>query len=155
MSGCLLIAFGNPLRGDDGLAEEAARLLERELAGTQTQVLVVHQLVPELAETMSTADIVVFVDASAHGQPGSVHNEAVLPEEGPLPAFDHVFVPATLLAYCLRLYGQRPAARLFSISGESFAPGIGLSAAVRKSIPKLVEETLRWIHSAREAYVHA
>ena len=59
----LVVGIGNTTRRDDAagvlVAERVARL--RPLA----DVIAVHQLVPEIAERMAEADVVVFVDASA------------------------------------------------------------------------------------------
>ena len=67
----LIVAYGNPLRGDDGVGWQAAILLSRELKD-QVQVLTRHQLTPELAETLSEASRVIFIDAAAQGPAGQI-----------------------------------------------------------------------------------
>ena len=55
-----LIACGNPLRGDDGVAHAALRLVP---PASNRRVLAVRQWTPELAEEIAGADRVVFLDA--------------------------------------------------------------------------------------------
>lgn len=61
----LVIAIGNPLREDDGAGPAvAARLVERGvLREGDTDIVCVHQLLPELAERIAAARVVIFVDA--------------------------------------------------------------------------------------------
>jgi hypothetical protein len=62
----LVIAWGNPLREDDGVAWhvlEALRALRPHPALPALHLRHAHQLVPEMAECVSRATGVVFVDA--------------------------------------------------------------------------------------------
>ena len=65
LRGVLVIACGNTLRGDDGAGPEVGELLAVELEGTGAEVVVVDQLLPELALDASRSGRVVFVDAAA------------------------------------------------------------------------------------------
>jgi hydrogenase maturation protease len=60
----LIIGYGNPLRGDDDVGWEAASRLAAALPSEAVHILAVHQLTPELAEAVSEADLLIFVDAS-------------------------------------------------------------------------------------------
>jgi hypothetical protein len=62
----LVIACGNPLRSDDGVAWLAAEQLRQTLQ-PPAKVICVHQLTPELAEEASRAEIVFFIDATRIG----------------------------------------------------------------------------------------
>ena len=66
----LIIGYGNPLRGDDGLGWQVASELAK-CVDALISVVAVHQLTPELAEPVSDADLVIFVDSSCDGEPGS------------------------------------------------------------------------------------
>jgi hydrogenase maturation protease len=48
MPGTLLIGYGNPLRGDDGLGWQVADQVARD-ADKSIKVVATHQLTPELA----------------------------------------------------------------------------------------------------------
>src|SRR5213080_2808888 len=94
----LVIAYGNPLRCDDGVAWQAAEQIRRKLPSL-TEVICVHQLTPELAEEISRAGTVIFLDATGNGDPGNVICQAVSAE--PTQArFSHHLSPAQVLALC-------------------------------------------------------
>jgi hydrogenase maturation protease len=79
MPGTLIIGYGNPLRGDDGLGWQVAGELAK-CVDALISAVAVQQLTPELAEPVSDADLVIFVDASCHGEPGSWRCESIRPE---------------------------------------------------------------------------
>ena len=68
---------GNPLRGDDGVGWRVAEAVAAALPDAVADVLTVHQLTPELAEPISRAERVIFIDAAAEGKPGAVRCFAV------------------------------------------------------------------------------
>ena len=132
----LVIAYGNPLRSDDGVAWQAAEQLRRELP-VSAQIVCVHQLTPELAEAASRAETVVFLDAARNGDPGTVRCDAVLPGPSDI-RFSHHLTPAEVMTLCRDLYSAKPRAFLVSVNGQNFAHGEKLSSAVIKAIPEIV-----------------
>jgi hypothetical protein len=79
----LLIALGNPLRGDDGVAHAVIRLLEPR-TGITTRALL--QLTPEFAAELSGFDVAVFLDADVNAQEVSIEPMASIV---PRPALTH------------------------------------------------------------------
>jgi len=75
----LIIGYGNTLRGDDGFGWRAAEQLAASHSIGDVEVQTQHQLTPELAQTMSEADTVVFLDAAADGPPGQVRYRRIEP----------------------------------------------------------------------------
>jgi hydrogenase maturation protease len=132
----LVIAFGNPLRQDDGVAWEVARALESQPG---LDVRTVQQLVPELAWAMSDADTVVFVDAARAGRAGHVKRETIVAAD-PMGAGAHALDPARLLGLCRSLYGRAPTTSAVSIAGARFGFGEALSEPVRRAVPSAVRE---------------
>lgn len=134
------MAYGNPLRGDDGLAWRAADMLEQKLP--EIRVLRLHQLAPEIAEDLGRCEAVVFVDAAATGSPGEIRVRELAPgadrSAEDLMCF-HQFSPATVLAMASRLYGARPRAFVATLSGEEFDHSESLSHAVAASMPEFVD----------------
>ncbi len=132
----LIIGYGNPLRGDDGVGWRVAEQAAVSLAAAPVAVLTVHQLTPELAEPISRAGRVVFVDAAAAGEPGTV-NCFALEEAGKLPALQgtHQTTPDALLAMAGELFGRRPPATMVTIAGESFAVSEALTPGVEAAVP--------------------
>ncbi len=146
----LIVAYGNPLRSDDGVAWRAAEALRKLLPPDEAEIVVLHQLGPELAESASKCDCVILVDASAGpGRPGEVQVKQLSPTqpEGRESArFCHAVSPANVLSLAARLYGARPRAFSATIVGENFDHGESLSAAVEAALPTLlarIEELAR------------
>ena len=131
----LVLACGNELRADDGIGPEVARALAARLPADAADVLVCHQLSPELSDAAARAELVVFVDAAAAGVPGTVRVEPVLPAESVPGGFTHSLTPATLLALTAALYGRTPRGVIVTIAGESFGFGSELSGTARHAVP--------------------
>jgi hydrogenase maturation protease len=157
----LVIAWGNPLREDDGVAWhvlEALRALRPHPALPALHLRHAHQLVPEMAECVSRATGVVFVDARRDGKPGEVRCEAVEPAAGSNP-LAHSVSPQSLLLFAQSLYGRAPRAVVLSITGERFGMGEALSPLVRRALPKAVRAVVRqakaWAQPSPQAALRA
>jgi hydrogenase maturation protease len=126
----LVVAYGNPLRRDDGVAWRVAGELE---GGRDIEVTYEHQLVPELAARVGRAEGVLFLDAAVGSTPGrvTVHEVAPQPEES---AFGHVLRPSGMLDLARRLCGQAPPAVLLTVTVRDVAFGMELSAEVEASL---------------------
>jgi len=135
----LVIAFGNPLRQDDGVGLAVARALE---VRGGVDVRAVHQLMPELADALQHASSVVFVDAGRDGPPGRVRRSRVRASATAWTG-SHGLDPARLLGLCRSLYGSAPEAAVVSITGERFGFGDELSEPVRRAVPAAVRSVLR------------
>ena len=131
----LVIGVGNSLRRDDGAGPYIA---ERLPGSPNLSVISCQQLTPELAEPVSQADRVIFVDADARLAPGEVVRQAVQAQRS---ARIHELDPGALLEWARTLYGRTPEATLVAIGAESFDVGEGLSPAVERA----AQEALRAI----------
>jgi hydrogenase maturation protease len=137
----LVIGYGNPLRGDDGLGPAAAEELLRVVGERSVEVVTPHQLVPELVEAIAGAGLVIFVDAGVgDGPPGSVvESRLTAGDEGPsVGPVGHHQTPAALMAAVGAMYGRCPGAIVFSVVGAEFEFGVGLSSRVQEVVPELV-----------------
>jgi hydrogenase maturation protease len=136
MSGILVIAYGNPLRCDDGLAWRAAEKLS-QLNLSNLEIITCHQLTPELAVPLSQAAAVFFIDAARVGVPGDLACAPLKPQllSG---IFTHECSPASLLGLAQELYGRCAPAFTISVCGECFDHGEILSAKVEESLPRVV-----------------
>jgi hydrogenase maturation protease len=135
----LIIGYGNPLRGDDAVGYLAAERLRSLLTGPNIQILAVHQLTPELADLISRAARVIFIDAAATGEPGAIQQRSITPTGAP-GGFTHHSTPGALLAASEALFGSVPAATLYSISGQSFEFGEELTPPVGQALETLVAD---------------
>jgi len=136
MAQVLIVGYGNPLRCDDGLGWSAAEGLSRSLPLSGIEIVVCHQLTPELADSLSSVDIAFFIDAAHHGQPGEVSCEPVTLQPGIIRS--HQLSPSHLLALAQQLYGATPRAFTVSLCGESFEHGATLSSTVEAALPKVI-----------------
>ena len=132
----LVICIGNTLRGDDGFAWHVADELIHPPDET-LRVLKVLQLTPELAEAISDVELVIFVDAAAHGEPGTLTCDSVASSESDL-RYSHDFTPATLIQMAKTLYGQQPKAFLICAAGKVFEHGENLSPEIANAVAGVV-----------------
>lgn len=149
----LVIGYGNPLRCDDGLGWHVADVLDDHLKHMDKHpsihILRHHQLQPEMAEPISQAAHVLFVDASIGDTPGTiayspVHPEDILSDAG-AGIFSHQLTPAGLLTWAQSLYGRCPNATVVSVVGYSFAYSESLSPIVEAVLPDVVNRIVHII----------
>lgn len=117
----VLIAVGNMLRRDDGVA---CRVLELLKVPDGVVVRSCHQLAPEMAEDIAAADAVIIIDADV--APGEPRLEVI--EDLPASPLTHVVRPTELVALSRRLFSFRGKAWLCRVPGHDFGQGEGLSA---------------------------
>jgi hydrogenase maturation protease len=142
MTGVLIIAIGNPLRGDDGVAWHIAEALEQHGLPPGATLLTVHQLLPEIAEAASRAEQVIFIDASLTHYPGEV---VVMDLQAGQPGSmggTHELDAAGLLAMASRLFGVAPPATALLVGGAAFDHSETLSPLVTLALPTAVSRVL-------------
>ena len=133
----LVIGYGNTLRSDDGVgAKVAAAIAELNLPGVVA--LVRHQLTPELAEPISEARAVVFVDAAADAST-EVQMRQLAPADG-AQLMAHAADPRSLLAFAQQLFGRCPPAWWLTIPVENFEFGEELSPLARRGYETALEK---------------
>ena len=136
----LVVGYGSLLHSDDRVGHVVAdRVLEHAGAG-RVEIITATQLTPELAEPISRAAGVIFVDASTELSAGDVRYALLAPmnEADSVPAFTHFCTPASLMRSARELYGQAPSAWLCAVGAESFTLGESLSPAVSESVARVV-----------------
>jgi len=137
----LIVAYGNPLRSDDGVAWRAAAALQKIFSPAQAEILTLHQLGPELAENASRSECVIFVDATTGpGHPGEIQAKEVLLSDShaEASALCHAMSPSHVLALAAQLYRRRPRAFCITVVGKNFNHGESLSPAVEAALPALL-----------------
>lgn len=152
----LIVGFGNLYRRDDGVARYVVNALLQHQGrppldalddgldnlGYPVDVVCLHQLVPELVETLKDYQQVVFVDAHVAAETTPALYEGRLATEHRVPFVYHQTHPSTLLALTQSLYGSAPAAILISLQGHDFDFGEGLSVETAILLPAAVERIL-------------
>ena len=133
----LVIGYGNPLRGDDGFGGLAAGYVgERQIPGLE--VIVSHQLNPELAALLYNSSHAIFLDAVAGDEPGTLRATLVEPCDLSSSGMHH-FEPGSLLALAQAIYGQAPPATLITATARSFHHGTEISTEVRQAAANAAE----------------
>jgi len=131
----VVLAWGNPSRGDDALGPEFLRLAEGIIpaAGHRVEFVTDFQLQPEHATDLLGRDLVLFVDASATAAAPFTFGAVT-------PARDHTFTshsmsPAALLAAHAAAFAEpAPPAFVLAIRGERFELGEALGASARENL---------------------
>jgi hydrogenase maturation protease len=130
----IVLACGNPSRGDDALGPEflaAVEALPRP-PGLDIEFVTDFQLQPEHAADLAGRDLALFVDAS-------VAAAAPFRFEVVAPARDrtfssHAMSPAAVLAACREAFGAAPAAYVLAIRGERFELGEAMGEGARANL---------------------
>jgi hydrogenase maturation protease len=145
----LVIGFGSVLRGDDSfgpiVAEEIqSYLVEQGIIVSEVEVLIKQTLTPELADDISRAELVVFIDASAEGEKGRVLEERVHSDPLAPVSMVHFLNPKALLNWTEQLYGKQVEAVILTVVGNDFNFGI------RKLTPELLNLRPQVVARAKE-----
>ena len=128
----VVIAVGNPGRGDDAIGPALAARLEREdLPGVE--VIVDYQLQVEHALDLEGRRLAVFIDAAVDCS-GPVEVRPLAPCRDASPP-THALSPAAVLETCVRITGQPPPpACALAVRGVRFGLGDGLSDEARRNL---------------------
>jgi Ni,Fe-hydrogenase maturation factor len=152
----LVIGYGNSLRGDDGVGPRVAEAIgQLLLPGVRT--LICALLTPELADPISRARKVVFVDAEiVHGSGFEVPGSGIPNPEPATPNFEHLrwrklepnetsqlmahaADPRTMLALARDVFGCVPAAWWLTIPAVDLGFQEEFSPAVQRNFEDAVE----------------
>jgi hydrogenase maturation protease len=120
----VVLGYGNPLRGDDGVGWRVAEAVDASWAG-QVLVRTGQQLVPEWAADLGEADVAYFVDASLEVAATTVRPVAAAVD---VPWLDsHALDPAQLVRLTQAVYGRAPPAFAVHVPAARFEFGDTLS----------------------------
>lgn len=144
----LIMGYGNPLRGDDGVGWHVAEQVSARL-GALAEVQSHHQLTPDMTEAWAQASVVLLVDASATGAPGHITRRVLKPSARPAASFSHHVSADLLVGLTATLWGRCPPVTLYTISGADFALGETLSPPVQAAAHVLVARLVRRVRYRR------
>ncbi len=131
----LVIAIGNPSRGDDAIGPLAIEKLAA-LGLTDVELLTDFQLQIEYAIDISGRREVVFVDASVDAS-APFEFTPVAPA-GDVSMTTHELSPSAVLETLRRLGGEPPPAYMLAIRGYSFDLGARLSKQAAQNLDAAV-----------------
>jgi len=161
----LVAAFGNVYRRDDGAGRAVVNALREQLGrpplgplddgfddlGYRVDTVVLHQLVPELAETVANYDLVIMVDAHVAGLPEPLHQERIEAQYQASTFVSHLTAPGTVLKLAHGMAGRVPDGELISLRGHDFDFGEGLSPQTAALVPLAVERVQALIEELANA----
>jgi hydrogenase maturation protease len=127
----LIIGYGNPLRGDDGIGVRIGRLC----SAAGHEAIEADQLLPEYAEHIARASRVIFVDCHVGLAPGEIEVMAIEPDPF---RFHEPCSPASLMNLAREVYGAEPTAHLVGVGPASLEFGEPLSDRVEAAIPAII-----------------
>jgi hydrogenase maturation protease len=138
----LVLAVGNPGRGDDALGPMLASRLEA-VAASGVEVVTEYQLQIENALDLADREEVIFVDSGA-GTKSPFEVRAIAPA-GNFRHTSHALEPAAVLATYAQVMGEPPPpAVLLCVRGESFELGDALTPTARANL----EAAWCWLREA-------
>ena len=143
MSAVLVLAWGNPSRGDDALGPElAARLEASGAAAGVAEILTDFQLQPEHATDLDGRTLVLFVDASTSCPPPFAFSRVAAVRDASFSS--HAMSPAALLAAYEVVFGRAaPPAYVLAIRGDCFELGEPIGEGPRQSLDAAAAFALR------------
>jgi len=152
MKKILLLGYGNPDRGDDGVAWHVLKTLFSERGKNSIDLFDLEvnpltenidawfnfQLLPEIADLIVRYDQAVFIDAHTGDIKNDLNFGKIKPAYQNAP-FTHHMTPASLLAVAESIHGVFPESWLLSVRGYSFEFDHQLTAKTLTLCEKAVE----------------
>lgn len=152
MTRTIVIGVGNALRGDDAAGVAVAERL-RTRVPEGVEVVACDEEPSRLMEAWEGVDRVVLVDSVSSGaEPGTLHRFDADDDAIPARTFrssTHAIGIAETIELA-RALGRLPRrVRVYGIEGGGFAPGAGLTTAVRSAVDFLVQDVLADLEEER------
>ncbi|MGE5452346.1 MAG: hydrogenase maturation protease [Acidobacteriota bacterium] len=156
MKPILILAMGNPSRGDDAfgpmLADRLTRWSSQQAPDIQNRIEVIcdQQLMVEHVDDLQGRQRVLFIDAAACGDSAArLTPVEALPQ--PPTMQSHSCTPAQLLAlYRHLLNAPPPRSHLLSVAGEGFELGAPLSLAIQQNIEPAWSLLMGWLNATQD-----
>ena len=162
MKRVLVAGFGNLYRRDDGAGFAVVNALRKKMGqrplghledgfdelGHHVDTVVLHQLVPELADTVAEYDLLVLVDAHVNPQPEPLHEEPITVSQRTMSLISHQSPPSLILELAFSMHKHAPAGVLLSIRGHDLNFGQGLSRKTAALVPLAVDRILELVKNA-------
>jgi hydrogenase maturation protease len=141
-----VLACGDPLRGDDAVAEAVLRALP----ATTLRLCDVRQVGGLMPDDLMDAEPVIVVDAVHGPPPGTVIDLPLsalseLYASGVTPGSSHALPMPLVLGIVDRIAGRLPDGRFLGVAGEDFTLGAPLSALVERAVPGCAARLNHWV----------
>jgi len=148
----LVIGYGNPLRGDDGIAGVVLEEVHRLASSLQdVKLLYRHQLDIVDAELIRLCKAVVFVDAHASEDLSNLELRRIVPSAATASHTVHISSPEELLRLVNEVYEAYPQAFLCAVKGYDFSLGAPITEPALDAAGVAAREIIDLIASLRNA----
>lgn len=141
-----IIGYGNPQCRDDGIGPYIVNRLQPVFKHRKDiHLLVLHQLEPDVIDTLKNAHATLFVDATVEALRQGHQWVSIEPELKALPCLIHHVAPSFILGLLQRLYHRNPAAWMVTVAGNDFSFGSGLSSEAQKRAEQVIGEIAEFV----------
>ncbi len=145
----LILGFGNPLQGDDGLGIQAVKMLSERDLPPYTRAVEVGAPGWGLATWLEGCSFVIMIDAVRMGKPPGVWQRfdseevRLIAAKNNLSLHEASIPEGLILAQALNILPEKIV--FYGLEPASITTGQELSPAVQATLPDLVEEIFREI----------
>jgi hydrogenase maturation protease len=144
----LIIGYGNPSRGDDGLGPAANDAIERLMTDHpmwgEIEIVTDFQLQVEFVTDLADRQRIVFIDAVASGAEPFAFGPLEAKQDASITT--HSLSPASLLTVYRNFHGDdAPPCFLLGIRGYDFDLGVPLSAQAQHNLDAAVAMLEQWL----------
>ncbi len=141
-----IIGYGNPQRRDDGIGPYIVKRLQPIFEHrSDVHLRVLHQLEPDVIDTLKNANTILLVDATVETLADGHQWVNIQPEFKTMPCLTHQVTPSLILGLLQALYHRNPAAWMVSIQGADFGFGSGLSSEAKKRAEQVIGEISEFV----------
>ncbi|OIO83595.1 MAG: hypothetical protein COW32_03740 [Candidatus Aquicultor secundus] len=144
-----VIGYGNPLRGDDGVAHLVLDELERILGVPDIEIVRRHQLDVVDAELIGESHAVIFVDAHVSEQLGDIEVREITDARTDGINVTHISSPEELIVLAREIYGATPRAFVCAVRGYDFSFGAQVTEPTQRLARSAAGELYRLIEALR------
>ena len=158
----IILGYGNPDRGDDGVAYHLLKELIEKYSKNQTDLIYFQetgfleltadidlwfnlQLIPEISQKLSQYEKAIFLDAHTAEISEPLFIQEIRPSYKN-SAFTHHLTPASCLELAEKLFQHAPQATLISVRGFSFDFSQELSPETRQLLNTALRIIMGIIH---------
>lgn len=145
----LILGFGNPLKGDDGIGIQAVKMLSERDLPPDTKVMEVRAPGWDLATWFEGCSFLIMIDAVRMGKPPGtwqrldLEDIKLIPPKGYLSLHEASIREGLLLTQSLNILPEK--ILFYGLEPGSLSAGQTLSPVVQAALPDLIEEILREI----------
>jgi hydrogenase maturation protease len=139
----LVLGYGNPLRGDDGVGPHVAEIVESwKIPGVKAMAC--HQLTPELVKEIKRVKRVLFIDATMDQLSDGYTAYRAEPHKS-RRSLGHHETPGNLLALARDLEQAEPDAWLVTISALALEHGEAISEIAEDNMKRALVWIRAWL----------